>query len=428
MRFIFEEMFGADLYKIDEKFLTNCTDLTADCLDLDTSQYPFPNTLWLLKPAREIAFKSSAMVIVGIIGIFLNSIILIILMRNRWLWTPSNILVGNMAIVDMLTLLICPWFMLVRDFYQNYVLRNFGCRFEGFLQATLLLASVGSIMLVSYDRLAAACLTAEARVTKHCAPKLILITWIAAMGLSLPWIIKRHYQERQWLDFLEMFCVEDVSFLEVYWHFILMLLVWLPLGVMIVTYGGIIWRLECSARELTSRGGGKVVVKARGKAMRVTAMVLVASTLCRLPYTVLIYWRNNMAKEINAVEGGYEILWFTASYLMYLNCALNPLIYGFTNVRFRRAMDRTPGLACFRFGTWCCVCCLVTRKTKDLENARNEIFVIETSPKPKKKLSNAIKNILNINKQTLELSVHIDEVTTKPTKVTPIRIEQCNDV
>jgi hypothetical protein len=48
-------------------------------------------------------------------------------------------------------------------------------------------------------------------------------------------------------------------------------------------------------------------------------------------------------------------MWFAANYLMYMNSAINPLIYGFTNYRFRKAMDLTPGVTMFKFGTWCCV-------------------------------------------------------------------------
>lgn len=60
------------------------------------------------------------------------------------------------------------------------------------------------------------------------------------------------------------------------------------------------------------------------------------------------------------VEGAYAVMWFVANYLMYLNCAINPLIYGFTNARFRKAMDRTPGIACFKFGSWCCIFTMVS--------------------------------------------------------------------
>lgn len=105
---------------------------------IDTSQYPFPNRLWHIKEFQEIALKSSAMLLIGVTGIFLNSIILVIIFRNKWLWTPSNYLIANLAFMDLITLMFCPWFLLVRDFYQNYVLKNFGCRFEGFLQGKIL--------------------------------------------------------------------------------------------------------------------------------------------------------------------------------------------------------------------------------------------------------------------------------------------------
>ncbi|VVC95650.1 unnamed protein product, partial [Leptidea sinapis] len=221
-------------------------------LQIDTTQYLFPNRLWYVKPQQEIIIKASVMVFVGVIGIFLNTVILTALWKNRWLWSASNYLIGNLALVDTLTLILCPWFMLVRDFYQNYVLRHFGCRFEGFMQA---------------------------------------------------------------------------------------------------------------------------------------------------------------------------------NFLLYLNCAINPLIYGFTNTRFRNAMDRTPGLACFRFGYWCCFCSATVKKTKELEiHNPDRIYIIDNvTPKPNRKLSHAIKNFLHFNKHTLELSIpKVDEPTTKPTRVTPLRIEQFN--
>ncbi|KAG6451372.1 RYamide receptor [Manduca sexta] len=406
----------------DIRFTSNWSDEYLE--NINISEYPFPNNLWHVKPVREIVIKSSMMVIVAVFGIFLNIIILVIIMKNRWLWNTSNYLVGNLAFMDLLTLVFCPWFMLVRDFYQNFVLKNFGCRFEGFMQASLLLASVGAVMLVSYDRLAAAAMNSEARITKKAAPRLIIGTWFIAAALSLPWTFKREYQERQWLDFLEMYCAEDARILGVYWHVLLTLLVWVPLGVMVLTYGAIIWRLECSARELSSRGGGRTIRRARARAMRITACVLVTALVCRLPYTALIYWRNNMTEKINAVDGSFATMWFAANFLMYLNCAANPLIYGFTNPRFRNAMDRTPGVACFKFGNWCCACSMF-RRPDALSNCKNtdKIFVIENSPRPNKKLSRVIKNMLNIKKESVEFSVKVDEVTTKPTKVMTLKMD-----
>lgn len=53
-----------------------------------------------------------------------------------------------------------------------------------------------------------------------------------------------------------------------------------------------------------------------------------------------------------------------------------------------------------------------------------KIFVIENSPRPNKKLSRVIKNIFHINRETVELSLpKVEEVTTKPTKITPLKVE-----
>lgn len=52
-----------------------------------------------------------------------------------------------------------------------------------------------------------------------------------------------------------------------------------------------------------------------------------------------------------------------------------------------------------------------------------KIFVVEDTPKPAKKLSKVFKNVLNHNKDCLEFTEKIDEATTKPTKVTPLKSE-----
>lgn len=65
--------------------------------------------------------------------------------------------------------------------------------YVSFLAATFLLASVSAVMLVSYDRLAAAALTTEAKITMKVAPKLVIASWLLSISLSIPWIVKRTY-------------------------------------------------------------------------------------------------------------------------------------------------------------------------------------------------------------------------------------------
>lgn len=45
---------------------------------------------------------------------------------------------------------------------------------------------------------------------------------------------------------------------------------------------------------------------------------------------------------MDQIEGYFYILWYASHYLLYLNAAVNPIIYGLTNDNFRRAYHQTP--------------------------------------------------------------------------------------
>lgn len=42
------------------------------------------------------------------------------------------------------------------------------------------------------------------------------------------------------------------------------------------------------------------------------------------------------------VDAAFQILWFISHYLIYLNCAINPIIYGLTNESYRKALGLNP--------------------------------------------------------------------------------------
>lgn len=50
-------------------------------------------------------------------------------------------------------------------------------------------------------------------------------------------------KERQWKNFNEKICVENITILPIYWHVILILLVLCPLTVLIICYSAIFWKV-----------------------------------------------------------------------------------------------------------------------------------------------------------------------------------------
>lgn len=164
-------------------------------LQFDFSKWDFPeDRIWLHIPETEMIIKICTFVPVLIFGLVGNYIIIRLIVMNRALRTPTNLIIANMAMADLLTLLICPTMFLINDFYQNYLLGSVGCKMEGFLEGAFLITAVLNLSAVSYDRLTAIVLPSETRLTMKGAKVVICLTWLAGFLIALPLAIYRSYR------------------------------------------------------------------------------------------------------------------------------------------------------------------------------------------------------------------------------------------
>jgi neuropeptide FF receptor 2 len=101
---------------------------------VDYSKYNYPRDIWHMLPTWEVSVKVGTFVPVIIFGIIGNSMLLYIIYKNRSLRTPTNLLIANMALADLLTISISPLMFMFHDFYQKYVLGYVGCKTEGLIE------------------------------------------------------------------------------------------------------------------------------------------------------------------------------------------------------------------------------------------------------------------------------------------------------
>lgn len=133
-----------------------------------------------------------------------------------------------------------------------------------------------------------------------------------------------------------------------YWHVLISAIVWFPLAVMLICYSAIFWKLDRYEQQVLKREN-PISISYKKKVAKMLFLVLIIFIILRLPFTSLIFIRNQMLKEsrINQVQGAFLILWYTSHYLIFCNAAINPLIYGLTNDNFRKAYRQTPLLRLF---------------------------------------------------------------------------------
>lgn len=182
----------------------------------------------------------------------------------------------------------------------------------------------------------------QARLTFHDTKIVITASWICGLILSSPLAIFRNYSERQWKNFLETFCAENINVLPLYWHFIIVALVWIPLCVLIVCYTTIFIKLDQYER-MRKRRDHPLTISYKRKFAKTLFIVVVTFFVLRMPFTAYVFMRSYklQSSEINQIDGIYRILWYVSRYLIFLNCALTPCVYGLTNENFRKAFRRS---------------------------------------------------------------------------------------
>lgn len=362
----------------------------------DYSQEEFPpDMIWEMLPFREILIKTMTLAPVILFGILGNALLIYIIYRNQALHTATNSLIFNMAVADLLSLIVNPVLFLFEEIFQNYKLGVFGCKLEAMVEGTFLVTSVITLCFISKDRLTAIAFPTENRLNRRTVKYAIASTWTVGLALSIPFAVFRHYHERQWINFLECFCVEDMQILLLYWHILLIALVWIPSAVLIFCYATIFWKLRKHEQKLKKRNQNfpsrNQLQRSYKKKLAVTSFIVVVSfVVLRIPFSTFVFIRYNRYHDDESSEIGesLEFLWYTARYLIFVDCALTPVIYGVMNENFRKAIRLT----------WIYSCCCKLKVAR-----RIEVFTISKNRYEVSQQSNFHETQLNQKADVIRL-------------------------
>ncbi|KAK2588843.1 hypothetical protein KPH14_001713 [Odynerus spinipes] len=352
------------------------TDLNTEWKGVDTTKHHFPSEIWIVRPAWEMALKILSILPIIIVGILANGALIHVIIRAKSLHTTTNLLIVNMAIADIGTCLLCPWMFLCIDLYQNYILGSIGCQLDGFIVHALTLVAVFNLSAVSYDRLSAIVLNCSSRLTKRSTRLLLYIAWFLGIATAIPLCIFRSYHERQWKDYLETYCTENTVLLYPYWHVFAGLSVWAPLSIMAICYSAILIKLDrFETQALKSKY--PIIVRYKGKVARILGIIVLAFIICRVPFTALIIQRARLLQQPSKpgqAESMY-FLWYASRYLVLVNAAINPLLYGCSSSSLRKELAICPATSWLIYKRK-----KQTPKQHSNQNCNSELFLKPRSP------------------------------------------------
>jgi hypothetical protein len=217
------------------------------------------------------------------------------------------------------------------------------------IEISLLIASVITLCFISKDRLMAVAFPMEKRLNARQVKYAIATSWLVGLLLSFPLAIFTNYRERQWINFKESWCAENIDIMPLYWQILVIALMWIPLTVLVVCYSTIFYKLKQRENIRRRRQNLMQIQRSYKKKFVSTLFVVVISfVVLRTPLTTFVFIRYFRLHhyEINEISHAIEILWYISHYLIFVDCAVKPVIYGIMNENFRKAFRSSTMYRC----------------------------------------------------------------------------------
>lgn len=283
----------------------------------------------------EIVFEAFFAVIIFVSSILTNSIVLYVIRTNSSLKTFINKIIGNLCIVDMVeTFLIMPLWItsLVTG---RWLFGSVICSLSGFMFVALANSTLYSLVLIAVSRyfkvvrpqLYNSIFVAKKKISRL----LVAMCWIVPFIMCSPplygWGSYKYHSQSCLCEYEWSFDVQNASYMT-------FLVVTQPSPYIICWCYFKIYntvrknRIQICTRA--NRAACQNAHNAENMCIHTTLGIACVVVLCWLPKAILVIM-------MAAGKQGLNLPLMISSYLVFLACCLNPVVYGMMNPQFKPA-------------------------------------------------------------------------------------------
>ncbi|XP_019365396.1 PREDICTED: thyrotropin-releasing hormone receptor-like [Gavialis gangeticus] len=292
------------------------------------------------------------------VGIAGNVMVVLVVLRTKHMVTPTNCYLVSLAVADLIVLL-AAGLPNISEVVASWVYGYAGCLCITYLQYLGINISACSITAFTVERYIAICHSIKAQLlcTVSRAKRIIAGVWLFTSLYCLMWFFLVDTSRVPFADGAQVSCGYRVSrtlYLPIYFLDFALFYV-IPLGVATVLYGLIARILfsnplpatpqharpgsgrqgqPASSMKLSCRGN-KGALSSRRQVTKMLAVVVILFAVLWMPYRTLVVVNSFM-------DPPYLNIWFLLFCRMciYLNSAINPIIYNLMSQKFRAAFRK----------------------------------------------------------------------------------------
>jgi len=315
-------------------------------------------------PWRSLIPMTAVYTIFVIFGILGNVATCLVIIKNEYMKTATNIYLLNLALTDIATLLIALPMEVFQMWHQYpWTLGEFACDAKIVITEAITYASILTIVAFTTERYQAICKPNAKKFKgkqkrRHTASRLIIIIWITSLITALPW---SYFTKVNYLQFKGKILLNSawcsVPFDENTGSLYMTLactLVFFILPIIIVTilYIRIARSFSQKKRKVVLKRDSittlsediekyhKMYTHGRKVVIRMLLVVVCAFFICWAPFHaqrllfMLVTLKNAWNKQLMYVQ---YVLYILSGVLYYFNSIFHPLVYSLMSKRFRRA-------------------------------------------------------------------------------------------
>ncbi|NXA74209.1 TRFR protein, partial [Thryothorus ludovicianus] len=289
------------------------------------------------------------------VGIAGNAMVVLVVLRTKHMVTPTNCYLVSLAVADLIVLL-AAGLPNISEVVASWVYGYAGCLCITYLQYLGINTSAWSIAAFTVERYIAICHAIKAQLlcTVSRARRIIASLWLFTSLYCLMWFFLVDTTQVTFADGAQVICGYRVSrslYMPIYFLDFAVFYV-IPLGLATILYGLIARilfvspvpgtpqhsilgsRHQGSSLRLSCRGS-RGALSSRKQVTKMLAVVVALFAVLWLPYRTLVVVNSFL-------DPPYLNTWFLlfCRLCIYLNSAINPIIYNLMSQKFRAAFRK----------------------------------------------------------------------------------------
>ncbi|XP_032223558.2 G-protein coupled receptor 54 [Nematostella vectensis] len=284
----------------------------------------------------------------------------VIISKGRHGRNTTIVSILHLSVIDVIFTICSMPFMVVQLYIQDsWVFGKAMCKMVSFTQSACVIASMLNLSIISIERFSAVFFPFWTIYRRKIIRIGLIATWVIAIGFSSYYLTVKDTMKFAG----KTYCFENWSSEKERKVFVLIqsaLFYFLPLFLMATLHSMMIIKLRwnnfpqakgpSSEAQSNERYHSPLRMHLRKKARNTLLLIVALFALCWTPYQALMLWFETSA-HVRITPLTQRL--FTASiWLMYLNCACHPLVYGFMSARYKKALAEVTRSVISKWSVW----------------------------------------------------------------------------